>query len=244
MKIGIIGCGAIAREICTHRKDVVAVYDIEPEKCENYSTIICKDVDELISRSEMIIEAASPSAVKEYAEKIITHGKDLLIMSVGGLVDKEFRDRLFDLAKEKGSRIYIPAGAIGGLDIIRGAKIAGIRKARIKSTKNSMTLGVNCSEKTLIFKGSAKEAIERFPKSTNVTVLLSIATGVDVEVEVYADPKAKENTHEISLEGEFGEATITVRNRPSRINPRTSYLAALAPVELLDIIESPVWVGV
>ncbi|NPA74641.1 MAG: aspartate dehydrogenase [Euryarchaeota archaeon] len=244
MKIGIIGCGAIAHEIAKHRKDVVALYDVNSEKCNDIQGKTCKNIDELISLSDLVIEAASPSAVKEYAEKIINAGKDMLIMSVGGLVDKEFREHLFTLAREKGTRIYIPAGAIGGIDIIRSARIAGLKSARIRSTKNSKTLGIDCREKTLIFSGTAKEAIARFPKSTNVTVLLSIATGIDVQVEVYADPNAKENTHEIYLEGEFGTATITVRNRPSKSNPRTSYLAALAPLEVLNLIDSPVWVGV
>ncbi|AGB04562.1 aspartate dehydrogenase [Aciduliprofundum sp. MAR08-339] len=244
MKIGIIGCGAIAHEIAKHRDDVAALYDMDCNKCKDLPGFLCKDIDSLISRSDLIIEAASPSAVKEYAEKIIEAGKDLLIMSVGGLADDDFRAKIFRMAREMGVRIYLPAGAIGGIDIIRSARMAGIRKAKIMSTKNSKTLGVDCKERTLVFKGSAKEAIKRFPKSTNVTVLLSIATGVDVEVEVYADPKAERNTHEIHLEGEFGEAVIRVSNNPSKSNPRTSYLAALSPLEVLDLINSPVWVGV
>lgn len=244
MKIGIIGCGAIAHEIAKYRNDVVAFYDQCPEKCEDLPGVRCNDIDSLISHSDFIIEAASPSAVKEYAEKIINSGKDLLIMSVGGLADDEFRAKIFKMAREKGVRIYLPAGAIGGIDIIRSARMAGIKKAKIMSTKNSKTLGVDCKERTLVFKGSAKEAIKRFPKSTNVTVLLMIATGVDVEVEVYADPSAKRNTHEIYLEGEFGEVVIKVSNNPSRSNPRTSYLAALSPLEVLDLINSPIWVGV
>ncbi len=244
MKIGIIGCGAIAHEIAEHRDDVVAVYDLDCSKCKDINAKTCKDVDELIVSSELVIEAASPSAVREYAMKVVDAGKELLVMSVGGLVDEEFRNALFARAEERNTRIYVPAGAIGGLDIIRSARIAGLSTAKIRSTKSPKALGVDCTERTLVFRGTAKEAIERFPKSTNVTVLLSIATGLNVEVEVYADPEARENTHEIYLEGEFGSATITVRNHPSRANPRTSYLAALAPLEVLNLMQSPVWVGV
>ena len=244
MKIGIIGCGAIAREIASRRDNIVAVYDICPDKCSEFNAKKCTSIEELIQNSEFIIEAASPHAVQQYASKVIDNGKPMLIMSVGGLVDAEFRNFLFKKAEKKGVRIYLPAGAIGGLDIIRSAKIAGINKAKIITTKNPRTLGVNTAKRAMVFRGTAKEAIERFPKSTNVTVMLMIATGVSVEVEVYADPKVNENIHEIYLEGEFGAATITVRNRPSIINPRTSYLAALSPIEVLNTIESPVWMGV
>ncbi len=244
MKIGIIGCGAIAREIAEHRSDVVALYDVLSEKCSEFSGCVCNSLDELIEKSDFVIEAASPDAVRQYAMKIVERGRDLLIMSVGGLVDSDFRKALLDKCKEKNVRIYIPSGAIGGLDLIASAKIAGIEYAKITSIKNCKTLGVNCKERTLVFHGTAAEAIKRFPKSTNVTVLLTIATGVDVEVEVYADPEIKENTHIIHIKGTFGEAKIEVRNKPSELNPKTSYLAAISPLAILNAMDSPVKIGV
>ena len=70
-----------------------------------------------------------------------------------------------------------------------------------------------------------------------------IATGVDVEVEVYADPNVHENIHKIYLEGEFGNASIEVRNKPSKMNPKTSYLAALSPISILESFDSPIIIG-
>ncbi len=243
MRIGIIGCGTIAREIIAHRKDVVALYDIAQEKCASLKIKSYSSLNEFLDHVDFVIEAASPQAVRDYGMEIVENGKNLLIMSVGGLVDKEFREKLFEKSKEKKVKIYIPSGAIGGLDIVRAAKIAGIKKAKITSTKNCKTLDVDCSSKKLVFKGSAEEAIKRFPKSTNVTVLLMIATGVDVEVEVYADPNVHENIHKIYLEGEFGNASIEVRNKPSKMNPKTSYLAALSPISILESFDAPVSIG-
>ncbi len=243
MRIGIIGCGAIAKEIISRRKDIVALYDVKPEKCSSLGIESSSSIDEFLEKVDFVVEAASPQAVRDYAMKIVNAGKDLLVMSVGGLVDREFREKLFSKSKEKNVKIYIPSGAIGGLDIIRAAKIAGIKKARIESTKNCKTLGVKCASRTLVFKGGAEDAIKKFPKSTNVTVLLMIATGVDVEVEVYADPDVKENIHKIYLEGEFGSASIEVRNKPSKMNPKTSYLAALSPISILEALDSPVRIG-
>ncbi len=244
MRIGIIGCGSIASEIISRSKNVVAVYDICPDKCKKFGIKICGSIEELIEESDLIIEAASTEAVKEYASKIIDSGKDLLIMSIGGLVDDEFRDSLFKKAFEKNVNIYLPSGAIGGLDIIKTAKIAGLNKVTIKSTKNAKILGVDCKTRTRIFKGTAREAIKRFPKSTNVTVLLMIITGMDIEVEIYADPDIKYNVHEIYIEGAFGSAEITIKNHPTPENPKTSYLAALSPISILEYIDKKVLIGV
>jgi len=243
MKIGIIGCGFIAHEISKHRK-IAAVYDLHAEKCSDIPARVCSDILELITSSDLVIEAASPQAVRDYALQVVRAGRDMLIMSVGGLADREFRDLLFREARERGVKIYLPSGAIGGLDIIRSARIAGIDEVRIRSTKPAAALGVECAERKKIFEGTATEAIKRFPKSTNVTVLLSIVSGMDVKVEIYADPGAKSNTHEIYIRGRFGEASITVKNVPSEANPKTSYLAALSPISILEMIEDPVLPGV
>ena len=243
MRIGIIGCGNIAHEILKKYK-ITAVYDICPEKCRDVDALLCEDIDSLISHSDIIVEAASPQAVKDYAPRIVESEKDIIIMSIGGLVNPEFRENLFTLAKEKNARIYLPSGAIGGIDLIKSAKIAGLHKVILRSTKNARTLGYNATKKTLIFKGKASEAIKKFPKSVNVSVLLSIVSGMDIDVEVYADPEIKENVHEIIVEGEFGRAEIKISNKPSPNNPRTSYLAVLSPIYLLENIDDVIKIGV
>jgi len=243
MKIGVIGCGNIAHNIA-QRFQVQAVYDIASSKCSDMNTYICNDLDELLEECDFIIEAASPQAVIDYAPKIIEKGKDMLIMSVGGLADTEFREKVFALAKEKGVHIYLPSGAIGGIDLIKTAKMAGLKKVILRSTKNSKTLGYDVRERTLVFKGKASEAIKKFPKSVNVSVLLSIVSGMDIDVEVYADPNVKENMHEIFVEGDFGEAEIKIKNKPSPQNPKTSYLAVLSPIYLISSLDDVIKMGV
>ena len=243
MRIGVIGCGNIAHEL-SKRFKISAVYDICPQRCNDIDAFLCEDIGSLITHSDIIIEAASPQAVKDYALRIIDSGRDLVIMSIGGLVEQGFRERLFTLAKEKGTHIYLPSGAIGGIDLIKTAKIAGLHRVTLRSTKNAKTLGYDVKEKTLIFKGKASQAIEKFPKSVNVSVLLSIVSGMDIDVEVYADPDIKENMHEIVVEGEFGKAEFKIINRASPANPRTSYLAVLSPLYLLENLEDVVKIGV
>ena len=243
MRIGIIGCGNIAHNIA-QRFQVQAAYDIARSKCEDIDASICNDLDELLEGCDFIIEAASPQAVIDYAPKIVENGKDMLIMSVGGLADVKFREKIFSIAREKKAHIYLPSGAIGGIDLIKTAKMVGLKKVVLRSTKNSKTLGYDVRERTLVFKGKASEAIKKFPKRVNVSVLLSIVSGMDIDVEVYADPNMKENMHEIFVEGDFGEAEIRVKNKPSPQNPKTSYLAVLSPIYLISSLDDVIKMGV
>ena len=53
------------------------------------------------------------AALPEFVEKALDWQRDMLIMSVGGLLGRE---TWFRQASEKGCRIYVPSGAIAGLD--------------------------------------------------------------------------------------------------------------------------------
>ncbi len=238
MRIGIIGCGNIAN-IISKKIKITASYDINGEKCRRLNTKICGNIEELIANSDFIIEAAAVAAVKEYAEKIVEKGKDILIMSVGALIDNNFRENLIKKAGENKVKIYIPSGAIGGIDLISSARVAGIDRIILRTYKSAESLGLKIYDRKLIFKGKASEAIQKFPKSVNVSVLLSIVSGMDIDVEVYADPNIENNIHEIEIHGEFGEAEFKIKNKPSEENPKTSYLAALSPISVIESLDEP-----
>ena len=72
---------------------------------------------------------------------------------------------------------------------------------------------------------------------------LSIASGSNVEVEIWADPGARDNCHVVHAVGEFGAVQIDISNRPSPDNPATSYLAALSVIALLRGLDAPLVVG-
>lgn len=52
-------------------------------------------------------------------------------------------------------------------------------------------------------------------------------------VELVADPGAPGNIHEIEAEGAAGRFAIQLQGRPSRMNPKTSALAALSVARAL-----------
>src|SRR3989338_3090720 len=145
IKIGLIGCGAIgsqlARVIEQKFRDVarlVYVSDLDREKIRKLAKKIRSgkfhaiSTLELIHKSNFIIEAASQEAARAYVPQALKYHKDILVLSVGGLLQIPNLSRL--LRKSK-SRVYVPSGAIAGVDAVVAAKTLGIKKVQITTRK-------------------------------------------------------------------------------------------------------------
>jgi aspartate dehydrogenase len=250
VSIGLLGCGNIGHIIAKNRENIhiEAVYDRIFERAKELELLIpsvaYESFEEFLSQDfTLVVEAASVRAVRLYAEEILLHRKHLVIMSVGALSDPVFRDNLLATAHRVNKKIYVPSGAVMGLDNLKVGRISHIRSLVLKTTKSPASLGISADTRTLIFRGKAHDCIREFPKNVNVSVALSLATGEDVDVELWADPDVDRNVHEIFAEGEFGDAYIRVRNVPSPDNPATSYLAALSILTLLRDMDNPLVVG-
>ena len=250
IRVGLIGCGNIGHIIAKHAQGVkiVALFDKYPERADALERVTGAKASETFESFiggtfDIVVEAASVSAVREYAEEVLSHNKDLVIMSVGALADREFCYRLRALARENKRRIYIPSGAIFGLDNLKVGRISGIKKLLLRTVKSPASLGIDAKERRLIFSGKANECIKAFPKNVNVSVAMSLAAGRDTDVELWVDPAVDRNVHEMVIEGDFGDTTIRVTNVPSPDNPATSYLAALSILSLLKNLDDPIVIG-
>ncbi|HOP09697.1 MAG TPA: aspartate dehydrogenase, partial [Candidatus Methanofastidiosa archaeon] len=242
----LLGCGNIARIISKYDGEIVvkAVYDKDGGKSRSFSHEFkvknCMSMEELLSvDSDIVVEAASPLAVRAVAMDVIRSGKDMMIMSVGGLSDVKFRNELLKTAKELHRKIYIPSGAIGGLDALSSTMVGRLDGVVLETTKPPGALGMDVKERTVVFEGSPKEAIERYPKNINVSVTLAVFAGNDkVKVRIVADPDAKRNTHSITITGEIGVLSFVFDNEPSP-NMSTSLLAGYSAIAVLKKIDSP-----
>ncbi len=267
LKIGLVGCGAIGTEIARaiDRGDIeallVAVFDRNEERArELIRGLSAKPpllgLEDLVERSEIVVEAASQQAVPQVAKAALERGRDLMIMSVGALLDGPLRKMVEDLAKEHGCRVYLPSGAISGLDGLKSAGAGKIDLVTLTTTKNPKGfLGAPyvqdkeidldaIREATVIFEGSAEEAVKAFPANVNVAATLSLtARGARVKVKIVADPEIDVNIHQITAEGEFGRIATRVENVPSPRNPKTSYLAALSAIATLRSMTEPIKIG-
>ncbi|MDX1533850.1 MAG: aspartate dehydrogenase [Nitrosopumilaceae archaeon] len=269
-KIALLGCGAIGTQIAmaidsgkinatlTHvydksldvSKSLVEKLQNKPEIVENSHLLSSNNVD-------LVVEAASQDAVKDVALSILQNRKDLMIMSVGALLDESIFEVLTDACNEFKKTIYLPSGAIAGLDGLKSVK-EELESVTLTTTKHPSSLrGAkffetsdidldSISKSTEVFSGTAKEAVTVFPANINVAALLSLVGlgSQSTRVRIIADPETDKNTHEITAKGKFGEMSFTIKNLPDANNPKTSRLAILSAIEKLrNICTDEIQVG-
>lgn len=212
----------------------------KPRIASNISEVLEGDV-------ELVVEAASQDAVREYGLSIIEAGKNLMVMSVGALADLELYEKLRDAASRRKVEILIPSGAIAGLDAVKAAGMAKINSVTLTSRKppkvfvdnpyvKSKGVDLNrLTEPAVLYEGPALEACKLFPSSINVAATLSLASiGPEkVKVKIIADPRVSGNIHEVVVEGEFGKLCCITENKPTPENPKTSFLASLSALAML-----------
>ena len=257
IQIGIIGCGtigsALARAIQKRFRKLARltyVSDINPVQIQKLRKKVkakfhSVSVSELIRKSDFVIETASVQASSEIIPKVLSIGKSILVLSVGGILAIP---NLESLLRNTRGCVYIPSGGIAGIDAVLAAKTGRIRSVQIttrkplRSFRNAPYFSKNgvrfktIKKPTLIFEGNAREAIRYFPENVNVAVTLSLA-GIGprkTRVRIFTSPTYHYNMHEIEIKGSFGRIVSQVTNLPSRENPKTSALAIGSAIATLE----------
>lgn len=253
MIIGILGCGTIANIIINNygsdlsHVNINYFFDKEISKAKSLAKltggVAISNFDDMLEKADIILETASPDSVKIFAPKILSKGKDIIIMSVGALMDKNLKDSLESLAKKNNAKIYLPSGAISGLDGVKAGFMGDIYEVNLVTRKSPKSLGRKRVNEEILFEGKASEAVKLFPANINVAATVSIACNRDINVKIIADPKINRNIHELSVKGEFGEFKSEVINFQSKENPKTSMLAAFSIIKLLKSFNDVLVVG-
>lgn len=272
LKVALIGCGAIGTVLAraidrgeAGETELLWLYDIKPEKSVALAEKLrskpklAKNATEIFADEsvDLVIEAASQRAVKQYSLDALKSGKDLMVMSVGAFGDEKLLERVKEEARRAGRRVIVPSGAILGIDGIKAVTLGGIERATLTTRKPPITLAYSPYVKKkgiklaklrkpfVVYEGPAREAVKAFPESVNVAATLSlVGIGFDkTSVRIVADPKLDRNVHEIRVQGEAGEFITEARNVPSPDNPRTSYLAALSAIRALRGLTETMRIG-
>lgn len=228
----------------------LVVYDVRPEAARRVasevpSAHVAGSMAEVVESADVVVEAATVEAARTIVPAALGAGRDVLMMSIGALVDEAFFMEMRALAAQNGAKLYLPSGAMAGIDGLKAGTIGGLKSVTLVTTKPPASLGMSVDKWTVVFSGSAREAIERFPKNVNVAVCLSLAgLGADETwVQVVADPLATHNEHKLIVEGAFGRMRLELMNLPHPENAKTSYLASLSAIATLKRIVDPVQIG-
>jgi aspartate dehydrogenase len=193
--------------------------------------------------ADIVVECGGAEALREIAAPVLHAGKNLVVMSAGALLASP---EMLALWERYRGRIHIPSGAIGGLDAVAAMAEGEIRSARLVTRKPPAALrgvawlneqGIDpelVRQPTLVFTGSAIDAVRRFPANLNVAAALSLA-GIGphrTQVELWLDPAARGNCHAIEIDSDSATMHFSIEALASA-NPGTSSLAARSALALL-----------
>jgi len=204
--------------------------------------------------ADVVVECAPAALLRELAEPALGHGRIVMVLSCGALLDNP---NLVDLARRHGGRILVPTGALLGLDAVIAAAEGGIASVNMITRKppqgllgaphlvaNDIDIA-GLTEPKCVFSGTAREAARGFPANVNVAAALALAgIGPDrTTVEIWADPGVTRNIHRIEVEAAAARLSMQIENVPSDDNPRTGRLTALSVIAALKKLSSPLAIG-
>jgi len=210
-KIGLIGFGVIGSYLFRRVEEeglmeTGFIFEVDQKKTESVDpSLLLTSFDDFEKRPvDLVVEAAIAQVVRELGPRILEKS-DLLILSLCSLADDDFRQRMEATAKTSGTRIYVPHGAILGLDGIHDGREV-IEEVQITTTKNPKNLGLpdeGATQPVVVYEGPTRGACERFPRNVNVHASIALAgLGFDkTRSKIVADPGTNKMTQMIEVTG-------------------------------------------
>lgn len=253
MRIALVGNGAIARlvsDFCAAhpaRFTIVGALGLASDTRSVGAHPLVASIGALLAlEPEIVVECAGHDAVRAVCAPVLAAGIDLVIVSTGSLADRALWDEVNAAAAKGRAKVRLVAGALPGVDALAAARLAGLESVTLTSRKRPLAWkGTPAAEThdldaiaapTVVFSGDARAAALGFPKNANVAATAALA-GLGFEktrVTLVADPAATQNIHCLEAAGAFGSMTLEIRANPAPGNPKTSHIAALSIMRVLE----------
>jgi aspartate dehydrogenase len=227
LKLGIIGCGFIGTTIGGAVEQMegiteINLIDLDYEAAVQLSSRLSKarvfrfsDMEGFVKESDLVVEAASQKAVQDLVPSVVESGTDVMIISVGALVDDELWNRIRFSAFEKACKVYVPSGAVAGIDGLFSGSMADIDCVTLTVRKPPRGLSLppelhhlseemkDLKEPVVLFEGPAREAVKMFPKNVNVGATVSLA-GIGFDRTLVGPKEYAEDRCERQVRGDEG----------------------------------------
>lgn len=198
----------------------------------------------LLSSVDLVVEATVTDTIRSYGAFILTY-TNLLPLSITAFADNVLEEHLVQTASKFHHHIYIPHGAVLGLDGIYDLRNE-IEHIEIHTIKNPKSLNRSDQEKVTLFEGSAREVCKLKPRNVNVHAAVALASiGLDQTKSVLiSDPDTTNNTHYIKVTGHDFYFEIMIQSIPkgavtSATTPISAYGSikrALTSTKVLSIV--------
>lgn len=250
-RVTLIGFGAIGRTLFQRMAGVTGLritHVVVPEAFAADARAAAQGAEVVTAvpaDTDLVVECAGHQALTEHVLPALARGTECAVLSIGALSEPGLPELLAEAAAKGGTQVHLLSGAIGGVDAIAAARIAGLDSVTYtgrkpptgwRGTPAEAVVNLDTIEEpTVILEDTAREAARLYPKNANVAATVSLAgLGLDnTQVRLIADPTVTENIHQIDVRGAFGEMQITMRGKPLPDNPKTSALTVLSALRFL-----------
>lgn len=268
LKIVLIGYGAISQmlfDVLREKKppiDILGVL-VRPGRVKATQKEVGRKVAVVDSlkallklKPDVVVEAASQQAVRDWGESILKKGIDLMVIATGAYGDPLLWKRHCAAAARSGARLRLPSGAIAGLDGLLAMRLGKLERVKYVSIKPPHAWSGTpaetdfdlpaIKEPTVIFQGTPADAGRLYPKNANLAVTVALCgAGLDrTEIELVADPTLPAGTNASRLEvvSDSGEIAMHRTGRSMPNNPKTGVLTALTMADdLMKMVRASDW---
>lgn len=221
-RIGLIGFGTIGRylfdQLSLDDVEFVFIYDKARGSDPRAAPLFVNSPAEAKSRSvdslDLVIEAATAEAVVEFAPLLLPH-TDLAVFSSTAFADASFHAMVEGLCERYQHRLYVPHGAVLGLDGIFDGR-AVLESVSVTTTKRPQALGRSDTSRTILYEGPTRGACQAFPRNVNVHAGIALAgLGFDrTQSIIVSDPASPGNGHTIEIKAQGCQFRIEVLSEP------------------------------
>lgn len=196
---------------------------------------LCETVSRLCDTApDLVIEAAGHGAVRDGVPLLLAQGIETVVASTGALSDADLHAALHKAATQGQTRLILPAGAVGAMDILAGLHHSDVQDvtyisrkppAAWRGTPAETLLDLDALDTaTVFFDGTARDAARQYPKNANVAASIALA-GLGFErtrVQMIADPDVTSNIHAFDITGDAADVHVRIEGKPAPGNPKTS----------------------
>lgn len=215
-KIAFLGGGKIGRAMIEHvlqveNGEIAFIYDPFVTESGINGIKVVKQLEETMFQGlDLVVECATAEVVAEHLEAILACCS-LMPFSMTAFRDDALRDKAEQACAKAGTNVFLPHGAILGLDGIFDGR-EELTEVSVETIKNPKSLGRDDKERTVLYEGPTRKATELFPRNVNVHAAVALAgIGFDrTKSKITSDPETDTNTHVISLAGQGIDFTIRV----------------------------------
>lgn len=243
--VAILGCGFLGNIVADawvkgllNDYEIIGAYsrtyEHTKELAQKAGAKACESVEELLElKADYLVETASVAMLKEVAVKALSVGTSVVPLSIGAFADETFFEEAKAAAVKGNAKIHIPAGAVGGFDVLQTVALmaeaydlpitAGISTRKgPQSLRNTPLFEESMMTEEAdreVFFGTAKEAIALLPTKVNVAVASALATiGPDKATSrITSVPGFVGDDHRITAEIEGVKADVDIYSSTSAI---------------------------